>query len=78
MGKRRTKATQNCWQVAEDERASLLLKRLRVAREAETKKPKIKRMPKSKFKSVETLEELERLVHDLGRKATPERLLVGL
>ena len=66
-------------QDSKDEPASVLLDRIRAAREVEAKKPKPKRMPKSKlrFKSVETLEQFEELVHDLSTGATPERLLLA-
>ncbi|HTB83466.1 MAG TPA: restriction endonuclease subunit S [Candidatus Sulfotelmatobacter sp.] len=62
-----------------DEPASVLLEHVRTDREAEAKKPKTKGMlkPKLKFKSVETLEELEKCVNNLGTGATPERLLLA-
>jgi type I restriction enzyme S subunit len=60
-----------------DEAASILLDRIRATRETETKKPKTKRMPKQKVTSVETLEQLEGLVHDLGKAATPECLFLA-
>ena len=58
-----------------EEAASALLGRIRAAREAEAKKPKAKRMPKPRQKSVDTLEELEELIQRLGNGATPERIL---
>ena len=64
-------------QDSKDEPASVLLDRIRAASEAEARKPKVKRMPKPKLKSVETLEQLEGLVHDLGKAATPERVLLA-
>ena len=64
-------------QDSKDEPAAILLKRICADREAEAKKPKPKRMPKPKLKSVETLEQLEGLVQDLGKGATPERLLLA-
>lgn len=60
-----------------NEPAAALLDRIRVARGAKAKKPKRKRMPKPKLKSVETLDQLEGVVEDLGKTATPERVLVA-
>jgi type I restriction enzyme S subunit len=62
---------------ANDEPASALLDRIRAIRKTEAKKPKAKRMPKAKLKSVETLEDLEGLIHKLGKGATPDRLLLA-
>jgi type I restriction enzyme S subunit len=64
-------------QASSDEAASVLLERIRAAREGEAKRPKTKRMPKSKSKSVETLEQLEKLIVDLGKETEPERILLA-
>jgi type I restriction enzyme, S subunit len=58
-----------------DEPASVLLHRIRSAREAQKKKPKSKRMPKPRTESAETLEDLEVLISKFREGLSPERLL---
>lgn len=60
-----------------DESASILVTRIRADREVIATKPKAKPMPKAKPKPVETLEQLETLIAELGREATPERVLMA-
>jgi type I restriction enzyme S subunit len=57
-----------------DEPASFLLKRIRAAREAETQKPKGKRMPKSESKSKLTHRPLLDILREQKRRMTPEQL----
>lgn len=59
----------------DDEPASALLGRIHASNEAETNKPKAKRMSKSRQTKVDTLKDLEALIDRLGNSVTPEYLL---
>jgi type I restriction enzyme S subunit len=59
-----------------DESAAVLLARIRIAREAEAKKPRSKRMPQPKSITAHSLEELDSMIKRLGKSSTPERLLL--
>ncbi len=57
-----------------DEPASVLLERIRAAREAEAQKPKVKRMPKSKSKSNKARRSLLDVLSEHKKPMTPEQL----